>query len=355
MWLWMLADEQGAGGADPSRRAHPTPQPKASEPSPAKPPPPIDDQGELDDEDTVGREIGRTLNLLMPWAVSILLHLALILIAVFMVWSLGVIADEEEDIIPIARLSAQVGGSLTQSEKMDLARTQQVRKVMTQEVADEDALSHLNSKTKTELQLIGAAGGGGKMAPFGTVQGQGGIKANFFGLGGNAKKLVYVVDASGSLLNSFPAVVGELKRSISQLSDKQRFTVIFFQRDTAIEVPPRQLKVADAQTIKRVGDWLAKGNIITQGTSNPVKAMRLAFNYRPDLIFVLSDNITGAKEYEIDQRDLLNQLDQLNKARKTKINTIQFLYPDQFGTLKMISDQHGGLHTFVSAEDVGLE
>ena len=206
-----------------------------------------------------------------------------------------------------------------------------------------------------DAQLLGRTGGGGKMAPFGTVQGQGGIKAKFFGLGGNAKKLVYVVDASGSLLNSFPAVVSALKRSINELSDKQRFTVIFFQRDTAIEVPPRRLKVADAQTKKHVGDWLAEGNIITQGTSNPVTALKLAFNYRPDLIFVLSDNITGAKEYEIDQRDLLNQLDQLNKSRKTKINTIQFLYPDQFGTLKLISDAHGGLHKFVSAEDVGLE
>ena len=50
--------------------------------------------------------------------------------------------------------------------------------------------------------------------------------------------------------------------------------------------------------------------------------------YRPELVFLLSDNITGRGKYEVDRADLLSMIDGANKDRKTKINCIQFIHPD---------------------------
>ena len=49
----------------------------------------------------------------------------------------------------------------------------------------------------------------------------------------NARKIVYAIDASGSMISSIQIVLEELTRSLENLSPKQSFTVIFFQNDAA--------------------------------------------------------------------------------------------------------------------------
>jgi hypothetical protein len=371
MWIWYFAsdrpdspdespaEEQSSSSPRPSPRPQgPTARPDAkSAMAPPSTPDAVEEVAEDEEEyASVGSEINATLAMLLPWAISILFHLGLILLALFVVWTAAVEQEEEEVIIPIARLSETPGGSLTESEDVELQKTQNVRRVRTADTADQDALSDLNQKLNNQVSLIGVAGGGGgKIAPFGTTTG-GGVKARFYGTGGNARRLAYVVDASGSLIDTLPFVIRELKRSVSELSPKQQFTVIFFQRDQAIEVPPRGLKKANPETKKAVADWISlqSGNIIPRGKSNPIQALKLAMGYRPDLVFVLSDNITGSGRYEVDKEHLLEMLQTLNKQGRTKINTIQFLYEDELGTLKEISEQHGGIHKFVSRADLGL-
>ncbi|MFZ9915340.1 MAG: hypothetical protein ACO3IB_08420, partial [Phycisphaerales bacterium] len=61
--------------------------------------------------------------------------------------------------------------------------------------------------------------------------------ASFAGLvSGNATKVAYVVDASGSMIGSFPSIVDEVERSLSRLEPAQQFTVICLRRDGALAV-----------------------------------------------------------------------------------------------------------------------
>ena len=151
--------------------------------------------------------------------------------------------------------------------------------VLSYYVATEESLQQLDQTSENKLELVGVSGGGGggQVASFGTTSGSGsGISAKFYGSGGNARKIIYVIDASGSLIDTLPFVINELKRSISQLSSKQEFTVIFFQSGTAIEVPPRGWKTATSEVKQKVADWitLENGNIIPQGSTNPIQADR---------------------------------------------------------------------------------
>src|SRR6185503_2607808 len=75
----------------------------------------------------VGTEVNDMMMTLLPWGVSILLHAGMILISVFLVWTVAAEdtgEGQEEVIIPIARLSATPGGALSmQSGSNPMAST----------------------------------------------------------------------------------------------------------------------------------------------------------------------------------------------------------------------------------------
>jgi len=304
---------------------------------------------------------------LLPWGVSLLLHVGLVLLAVFVVWSVQRQVTEEEIIIPIARLSATPGAQLQVRQQQrtttsSAAASSAARRSVAARATTAAAAS-LSTSVSTSMEglSIGQSISMGQASPFDVgVRGAEGMTARFFGSGGNAVRLAYLVDASGSLIDTLPFVILELKRSIGELSERQEFTVIFFQGEEALEVPPRGLKKATGANKQRVNQWLDAGNVVPMGQSSPVRSLRLALQYRPQLLFLLSDNITGEGRYEVDQRHLLAEIQQANRAG-TKINTIQFLYQDKlvdYGmlpTMEMISRQSGGVYKFLDGRELGIQ
>lgn len=332
----------------------------ANHPSNASPAAPLEQLAavQADALPTVGEEVHATLSVLMPWGISVLFHAALVLFAVFIVWSTVIGPRDEEVIVPIARLSATPGAPL------QMTRTERVRTTTRSTQRRLTPLRQqpnlMDRKVDTEVKLIGMAGGAA--TPFSGLTASSEFNTTFMGTGGNARDIAFIIDASGSLLDTFPFVVQELRKSIQQLSARQRFTVVFFQGDDAIEVPPRGLKRATPENKQLVLNWLSQRRVQPRGGSSPVKAIRLALEYKPDLMYMLSDNITGAGrgQYEIDQQRLIDQIDQTNTTG-TKINTIQFLYRDPLeeyglpGTLKLIAERSGGIYKFVGSDDLNVE
>ena len=315
-----------------------------------------------EDPDAPDKQETQVLLALMPWVISLLLHIAIVLLAIFVVWSVRFEADPEEFIVPDARLSQTPRAPLQmrQNKKMKKPATSQrsVRSVRNQAATSTEA--PVESRTKV-IGAVGAAGG--RVSPFGTaVRAESGFQVSFYGTGGNAKKIVYVIDASGSLIDSLDFVINELKRSINQLTEQQHFAVFFFQGDRVIEVPSRGMKVAKADNKEKVIRWIdpSAGNIIAGGKTEPLKAIERALKYRPHLLFLLSDNITGTGIYQIDQRQLLQAIQRSNR-HGTKINTFQFLYPDPLvrhgfrSTMEMIAETTGGRYKFIDARELGYE
>lgn len=317
------------------------------------------------------------ITVLLPIALSVLFHLGLLLAATFIYWTVqNASTENDEYIVPIARLSETPGAALTLRQSTpdappELAST--ARRTVTP-----PALSSTNSlagrvNTSTSLAGVGEAGssgwGGGPPSgsasgsrgnPFGTVVPAGGqFKATFYGTGGNARTLIYLVDASGSLIDVLPFVMTELKRSINELSDKQRFTIIFFQGNEAIEVSPVGLKSATVENKQKVALWLDASPVTPSGLANPASALARSLQYKPDLLFLLADNIIGSGRTENDQRRLLEEIDRAN-VHHTKINTIQFLYKDKLesdrgkSTLELIAERTGGVYKFMSETELGV-
>jgi hypothetical protein len=170
---------------------------------------------------------------------------------------------------------------------------------------------------------------------------------------------VYLVDASGDMIDIFAFIINELKRSIRQLGPEQRFNIIFFQEGKAIEVPvpQRGLKPATVQVKQAVADWISveTGNIVPRLSTDPAAAIRQALGYQPDLVYLLSANITGREQWSVSQDWLLNLIRRTKQAcrtERTRINTLQFVDEDPLQTLKLIAEQHGGIYRFISEDEV---
>ncbi|MFM7807923.1 MAG: hypothetical protein ACKPEA_08315, partial [Planctomycetota bacterium] len=190
------------------------------------------------------------------------------------------------------------------------------------------------------------------------------IQVDFVGLkASNARRIVYVVDASGSLVGSFPQIVEELRRSMMKLDPRQQFGVIFFQRGDAVVVPPGgALQPATPEALADAVKWIDT-RMIPTGRSNPLAAMEAAMKLKPEIVFLLSADITGAGEYEISERQLLDALDRLNPKdaetgiRPVRIQCVQFLDPDPAGTLERLATEHGGAdgYRYLGRAELGLD
>jgi len=190
------------------------------------------------------------------------------------------------------------------------------------------------------------------------------IQVDFVGLRAtNARRIVYVVDASGSLVGSFPQVLEELRRSVMKLDPRQTFGIIFIQRGEALTVPPGgALQPATPERLAEAMKWV-DAKVVPTGRSNPIAAIEAAIALKPEIIFLLSADITGAGEFEISERVLLDELDRLNPKdpatgrRPVRIQCIQFLDPDPVGTLQRLAGEHGGAdgYRYLGRAELGLD
>jgi len=328
------------------------PDPEAQAGDGAAPTQPADAEPTEDQESSaVGDEVNRMLALLLPWAISLLLHLGIGLLTIFVVWSAPQEPDEEL-VIPQAEMqNDEPTAVLTYAEDVEVTATSEVpREQPTQEVTKGD-ISDLQTES-TDIAVIGVQGN--KAMPAGSRVGDDPFGVGMYGVGGSAETIVYIVDASGSLVDALPFVIEELKDSLRKLSSRQKFAVIFFQRDQALPVNRGPYRKATPDNVKDVADWISleSGNLVPRGSSNPLPALELGLRLRPDLMYILSDNITGRGQFAVEQTELLETIEE-RKAPNTKINTIQFLTPDPLGTLQIIAERNGGRFRFVDKSVVG--
>lgn len=330
--------------------------------------PELEEQFEDDDS-----EVSDLMLKLLPWGVSVLLHAGMILLAVFVVWSVQQVIEDEKIIVPDTNLvdNPSLQTSMSRVTSTTTSSSSAQRRSLSQRPSGVSAAAVSAASSSTSLGNIGlggAAGGGGQGAFASGVAAGNAFGVSFFGVkGGNVRAVVYVIDASGSLIGTFPFIIDELKQTINRLSDKQRFSVIFYQGEDPIEARPAGMTSATQANKNIAIEWISSGsgNILPRGLSSPVKAISMALRYKPDMIYLLSDNITGKGRYEVDQRMLLEDIREANKSN-TIISTIQFIWEDPLtkykdrkgnsllGTMELIASQNNGEQAFRSAQYLGF-
>jgi hypothetical protein len=285
---------------------------------------------------------------LVAWAISVTAHAVLFFGMLALVFPFSP-SDEKADLfVPHAEIVGEVEApSFTPSQPPDLAMPHREPPPVSARLAPKKftELSELTSPKKPELAIIGIGAGGGDFSRYGLTVG-GGPGPEFFGLGQSARgarKIVYVVDRSGSMIDTFVYVQAELRRSIGALRRSQKFHVILFNTGDPLENPPKRLVSAIDAHKEKFSEFLE--GVVPNGGTKPEAALRRALALEPDLVYLLSDGIDF-------HPSLLERLDEWNRGRAVRIYTIAYLDQAASELLERIAREHHGEFKFVSEDDL---
>ena len=188
----------------------------------------------------------------------------------------------------------------------------------------------------------GGGGGGGGNGGSGGGSG-GGMKSSFFGIHADARRVVYVVDAStsmnrpydGEAKTRFGQMKLELAKSILSLKPEQQFFIIFFN-EHPIPMPANAMANAIGGNQQQFLTWMA--SVPATGLTDPRPSISLALTLNPDVVYFLTD---GAFP-----RDVQSDLSKL-KQQSVQINTIAFGDIKAEKSLKPLAMRNRGRFAFV--------
>jgi hypothetical protein len=287
----------------------------------------------------------------LPVATSITFHLALFIIAAMVLPPLvHAIKDvsKEQISIPDTMMAedGKIGGipnpglgkdpTRSASQENDSSVTdshnwaQRKNDSLVQALKDSSAASVGDAKSSARdiSALPFASQGGDQLSTFGPRGGGQGIgpRSKIFGHGSNMRSIIYICDASGSMVGQGEDVLrAELKKAIANLSPVQQFNVLFFHE-------------GDAGAYQEISDGLLMGtphnkaaafdfvdNLVFAKANNPIAALEEAFRQRPQLIFLLSHGDFNNQYNTTNNAEVLDKIRQLNSEKTVHINTILLL------------------------------
>ncbi|MFQ5734557.1 MAG: hypothetical protein ACE5KM_21690, partial [Planctomycetaceae bacterium] len=169
-------------------------------------------------------------------------------------------------------------------------------------------------------------------------------RASFFNIDVKGKRIVYVLDRSGSMIHNDAIGLAKrhLIRSLNGLSARQQFQIIFYDETAYVltieSFGKSQLIPATSRNLEKVK--LKVAAIRPKGGTRHMLALRPALERKPDVIFFLTDADSTLTARELDEIRLLNKA-------KTRIYCVEFgKGPDLSGSrnfLKRLANQtHGG-------------
>ena len=313
-------------------------------------------EGGADDEGT--ETVLDWLALYMPsWGTSVVMHAAVLILVAFVAWQTHaetLIPDVRGKILLAKMYQTDPRPEVPQAtgdgrESRGLATPGQSSLARMMEVPVPDVAS-----SDRDLVQVAGLGGGGR--EFGGKEGRGNRAGwGFWGVGTRrdqeARKIVFVVDRSGSMTDSIDYVKEELKRSIRDLAEEKEFHVIFYSSGPPVEMPTRRLVNATDSNKQRAFEFI--DGIIAQGETDPSKALERAFEVKPELIYLLTDG-----EFDKAMVDLLKRL---NRDQKITVHTIGFWAwrsrrdsdpPSGEEVMKIMADQNGGNYKAIYKEDL---
>lgn len=166
---------------------------------------------------------------------------------------------------------------------------------------------------------------------------------DFFGIDVRAQRVVFVVDASGSMNHPheseaktrFRRLKFELLKAIGGMTPDMQFFIIFFNEESH-PMPARMLQHATPQAVQHYLEWMV--GVPATGETDPRRSLSQALRMQPDAIYFLTD---GRFRFRVEQElELLRQ-------NRVAIHTFAFGDAEAEPIMKRIAANNGGKYHFV--------
>ena len=218
----------------------------------------------------------------------------------------------------------------------------------TPRLAVDDPIPALNSSlTPTDLaetdgsvRWTSTSRGSGVSA--GTTDGTG-SGSGFFDNDVTGKRIVFVVDCSGSMNMPHNSRAGtrfrclklELVNSIGSMTEDSEFFIVFFN-DHARPMPARSMVRATPQVRRKYLKWMTRIRAI--GPTDPREALMLALRLQPEIVYFLTD---GRFKQRVEQRMFAFVQDRI------PIHTFAFGDKDAEPVMKAVAAANNGVYHYV--------
>jgi len=271
-------------------------------------------------------------------------------------------------VVPSTSLTEVIGGRIN-VEPVELpipAEQDETQMPPLQPIRDieirQEAVTGMETDNKVELLGLGEGSpADGSLTPWSDNASLALPRTEFFGTGGNAYHVVYVVDRSGSLLLEFDSIRREVVRSIARLNPEQDFHVILFSDGEPDENPSRRLIHPDRRGKQEAVRFLeaakpggGRGSKKSSGT-DPLPGLMRAFD-----VLDKADNSKHGKIVNLladadfsDFEKVRDAVRRRNGNRAVQINTYQygFAHPDAVKFMKALAAENGGQYKFISPDE----
>ncbi len=279
----------------------------------------------------------------LPFATSLLLHAGIILLGFLTYKTIETVTTVVRDqiIIPDATLveGAEVGGVPNPGLGGDpniIADVAVDVQEQTQSLAESSSISvgaigggdsvvdgviGIGSGTaKLRAGGFGSGTGEGSGSPFGVPGGSGGMgpRSPFMGVSGNAYRIAYICDASGSMLQRRHVVIQALNESIDKLKPVQFFNVFFYHNGDFEVLDKNQLVPATPANKAKAYEFARE--METRDSTDPTRAIRSAMSMKPHLVYFLTDGF----DERVDDfaKKLRAEFRSLNPSKEVLVNVI---------------------------------
>ena len=161
-------------------------------------------------------------------------------------------------------------------------------------------------------------------------------------------RVIYLVDASGSMLDSLPDAVKFVQRDLSALRSPTRFQMIFFHADEVVDAP-LGLQAATSRAKAGVWRWVEREGLSLQaaGGSDVRQALRSALALGATRVVILSDDKFNRRSSWGVGVELIPSIREELDGRDVTIDTVEFYYRGRSGALEAVADAFGGEYVFV--------
>lgn len=177
----------------------------------------------------------------------------------------------------------------------------------------------------------------------------GGITKGIFNIPGNTNQLhqrvVFVCDASGSMMQKFDELRTQLRKAIDPLRPNDSFNVVFFQDTSAAVADPSGLLLGTPSNKRKVLDFIDK--IAPRSSTDPLPGLADAFKLKPSVVWLLTDGDFP------DNKAVLKFIRENNHTGAV-IHTIAYMDDgaEYQKVLQTIATENRGTFKFVGANEV---